>query len=187
MQGLYGMRYQNTDKIIFCNKNCQPKKIGVSVMRFVSLFADSSLIERFHFMKRKPLHRITPRNVRDTSRGGDCFQGTTHITATDVYNKIRDIGQDILTLFPKYSLVDDLLFLTNSELVDIGYIINIDSKMMELYSGINTDINARGRYNISACLSKEYYGIRLVDEIPFDYIRNHDIKKIGNIWDKMTM
>ena len=51
---------------------------------------------------------------------------------------------------------------------------NIDTGNMELYFGFNEDSEADGRYASEKIRDdSEYYGVRLVKEIPFDEIRKN--------------
>jgi len=58
-----------------------------------------------------------------------------------------------------------------------GYVINLDDQVLEFYKGLNTDLNAPGRYTNTGRKTDEYdkidyYGIRLVKTIPFELIRS---------------
>ena len=62
-----------------------------------------------------------------------------------------------------------------------AYVINVDSRMLEVYRGFNKDSNAAGRYASSFvelpwCVDK-YYGVRLAREIPLEDILSGKLEK----------
>ena len=61
-------------------------------------------------------------------------------------------------------------FLINSLFCEYAYIINLDSKMLEIYIGFNKNPNEKGRYaNIKYDINdryNEFYGVKLYKEIP---------------------
>ena len=70
-------------------------------------------------------------------------------------------------------------FLIDSLFCEYAYIINLDKNVLEFYRGFNKDKNAKGRY--ASLISKwnasdpnmngeDYYGVKLVQEIPLQDI-----------------
>lgn len=63
-------------------------------------------------------------------------------------------------------------FLYSSEHCEFAYIVNIDTEMFEIYRGRNKEPNAAGRYSKrpSTFSLDDYAGVKLVAELPLDYI-----------------
>lgn len=68
-------------------------------------------------------------------------------------------------------------FVGDSVFCQFGYVMNNDDQVMEFYKGINTNPDAPGRYTktgswVDPDEKKEYFGIRLVKNIPYEIIRS---------------
>lgn len=63
---------------------------------------------------------------------------------------------------------DNHIFLIDSLFCEYAYIINLDSKKLEVYEGFNLNPNAPGRYakyTLNKNREKVYYGVTLVEEL----------------------
>jgi hypothetical protein len=73
-------------------------------------------------------------------------------------------------------------FLYNSLFCEWAYIINLDTKKLEIYEGFNKNPNAKGRYANHYAYNDDhrYCGVALVKAIPLNKIFKGKIKVIGN-------
>lgn len=76
----------------------------------------------------------------------------------------RDNGLDVM--------IDSASFLLDSLFCEYAYIINIDTGMFEFYEGFN-EVKGTGRYDSKKKSEKssEYYGVRLIHEVPLTQIQ----------------
>lgn len=68
-------------------------------------------------------------------------------------------------------------FLADSLFCEWAYIINMDTRMLEVYEGFNKEGSAPGRY--AALSAGEYAGVALVQELPLDTIRQWTDVEVG--------
>lgn len=73
-------------------------------------------------------------------------------------------------------------FLYNSLFCEYAYIINLNTKKLEIYEGFNKNLNAKGRYANHYAYDDDhrYCGVALVKVIPLNKIFKGKIKVIGN-------
>ena len=105
----------------------------------------------------------------------------------NVFDSITFIDRDEKSAFDpdngfETQFEDYKTFLYDSLFCEWAYIINLDTKKLEIYKGFNKNPNAKGRYanHYAYDDDKRYCGIALVKEIPLNKIFKGKIKVIGN-------
>lgn len=103
------------------------------------------------------------------------FESITFIYEDEEYAFDPDNG--FATQFEDYHT-----FLYDSLFCEWAYIINLDTKKLEIYKGFNKNPNAKGRYADHYAYDDDhrYCGVALVKEIPLNKIFKGKIKVIEN-------
>lgn len=159
VRGAWGLRYKGQDKIKFNYWDSYPDRLGKDILEFLVKHKDN-LGELETFFKKIEL----------LTKGSE--------KAKKYYKKFGDnTTQDIKDLYVKEypQMVDDKDFLQDSLYCEYGYIINLDTRKLELYIGFQKDKPPENRYSIKK-RRNEYWNCKLVGELEFNNVFFPDIE-----------
>lgn len=97
----------------------------------------------------------------------------------DWYCLLRDTQGDFVEILNAGLAIDYSDFILDSLFCEWGYIINLDTKKLEVYKGFQKTTHQKGRYgssgtvfeNQTVMIGEQYYPCALVMEIPFKNLR----------------
>jgi len=97
-------------------------------------------------------------------------------TDQEIFDTIDKKANDLF--FPRYA-IDRTYLAYDSKTYHNGFILNFDSEVLEVYLGQNSQPNKRGRYT-RVIMNSGYYGMELIDEIPFSAIIPKTVQVFNN-------
>jgi len=181
-RGAYGFRINETDKVMYNQFDTYPDGLGVIMCQFV-------IDTPFSTLKRVAEDIVLiDGDSKPTSEQISLCMEFADLTVSeqsydDWYCLLRN-AQNSPEIFRDTGLIymlDAAAFLADSLFCEWAYIINIDTKKLEFYTGFNQDTSAPGRYaSIRRKLGDEYCGIRHILSIPLIDFRRKAYKKIAD-------
>jgi len=137
-RGAYGLHYKGQDKIVYNHSDSYPGGLGEDILKFASLHKDNSgeleaFFERILLVndKLKP----TLEQKEELKEFTDLGVGSG--SDDDWYNLTRNLQGDLKSLFAMKQayMIDNKEFLEDSLFCEWGYVINLDSRKLEIYRG----------------------------------------------------
>lgn len=179
-RGAWGFRFKDKDKLTYNHWDSYPDGLGVDVITAIKDHNDERLAGTA--MRLIVIDGETPPTEKEQHRYASVADlNVSDQSLTDWYCLLRH-GQGDVDAYVNgaynhmYSGND---FVYDSLWCEWAYIINMDTRQLEVYKGFNTDGNAPGRY--AAVLSDkpferdhEYHGVALLIELPLDTIRQEE-------------
>ena len=146
--GAYGFRLDGKDKIAYNQFDSYPEKLGQVVMDFIS----NTPLERM---------RAIASNINLVNK----------VTESSICEEIiKDTFGNLNSIFDMERFLNDSLF------CEWAYIMNLDTKRLEVYTGLNKDPHAPGRYSNGYIENNQgYKGVVLKKEISFSEITKDSI------------
>ncbi|MDO8942983.1 MAG: hypothetical protein Q7U75_07345 [Desulfobacterales bacterium] len=196
-QAIYGFRKDGRDRLTVMNNSGYPTYFGVKLLEYLRGQGPTELAETCdRIVLISTGQRPTPQQVIDhlalariaTSVPGlgDMDLGSAAID--DTYNLLREAQGDLSVYEPGspfYLMEDYGQAMAESFWNDWAYVINLDTGMLEIYLGHNTDPTAPGRYSgggspwvseasqtrrldgsVERTPERTYYGMALLAEYP---------------------
>lgn len=169
-RGVLGFRYQDTDKVMYNHWDSYPSGLGTDVIDIIRTYNDEQLAGT--------ASRITliDENVKPTP---DLIERYAEFTDLGVSEQSTDDWYCLLRraqgkLAPYIDgrvdhIEDSADFLLNSLFCEWAYILNCDTRELEVYKGFNNNPAAPGRY--AALGEGNYVGVALISTMPFDTVR----------------
>lgn len=153
-RGAYGFRYKETDKIQYNHSDSYPSGLGTDVCKFISKNPAEKL--------KKFFNRIMLKKQDN-----------------ELYEKLRFLQGNLDALMKEKTPVmfDNKYFLRDSLFCEWGYVINLDTEVLEVYKGWQKTAT-RNRYYLTAQKRKslgfneEYKNCKLIGEIPLSIIHS---------------
>jgi hypothetical protein len=176
-RGAYGFRVEGVDKLTYNHWDSYPSGLGLKMVDALKGVTDEALLRTA-----VNLHMVTVDSAPDAEtieryRGVSLDTGVGEGREDSWYCLLRGFQGE-----PEYMLsgtqghaIDSASFLADSLFCEWAYIVNMDTRQLEVYKGFNKNPKAPGRY---ASLveqvdhrAPEYHGVVLVSLIPLDQIR----------------
>lgn len=152
-KGAYGFIINNKEKIIYSRKDSHFDKLGIDVINFI---------------KAHPLKKL--KHVAKIIKNSD--NTTTSVTIFQLY-------EHVIKNFKEIYVNLNNNFLNDSLFCEYAYIMNMDTELLEVYTGLNKDKFAPGRYASNQSYALEYpdnyCGVVLRREIPFNSIWENEL------------
>lgn len=191
-RGAYGFIVDGEEKITYNHFDSYPFYLGISIKKQINsktieeltqIAKNVKLIKRTKTGKIRSATQAQIKKVRDFEKenGVNLSDFTVNTKDQKDWYCILRNGQGTLNL---PFMIDDSLFLNDSLFCEWAYIANIDSGCLEIYKGFNKNPNADGRYAKNLDSDSEYYGVVLLDEIPFELLQQMDDDTFCNLIDK---
>jgi len=173
-RGAVGFRSENQDRVQYNHFDSYPSGLGQDVLTFIS----KSNIDDLQKIA-SSIQLVNQDDVPSQSQIEDC-QKWTDLTVGEGTNEswyclLRNAQGNLKAYAEglKYML-DAHDFLIDSLFCEYAYIINVDTKELEIYSGFNEKSRIRmGRYaklQVEKGRPYDYYGVVLIQTIPLDKI-----------------
>lgn len=180
-RGTYGIRKNNEDKTTYNHYDSYPSYLGESIVEFIkkhdnkdigALYDKLILIDEslnFEDLPDEQKEKLKPYLKRI-----EC-KDTNNL---DIYWLLRSIQGNLEGYFtnPEVEyMTDGKNFIKDSLFCEYGYIINLDTNMLEIYKGFQKRKCNKGRYGVEFYESgsgDKYYACKLVKEIPLDEVRD---------------
>jgi hypothetical protein len=180
-RGILGFRISETDKVSYNHSDSYPDGLGIQVLGFIREVDDVELkeiAERIELINEDI--PPTAEQIKICKEAGTVDLNVSTRSEKDWYCLLRNAQGDLESYrktaenpSPLPFMVDSSGFMTDSLFCEWGYIINIDTGNLEIYKGFNEDPEAPGRYaSLRGGENSEYYGIKLILELPFNLARN---------------
>jgi len=173
-RGAIGFRFNDEDKVTYNHWESYPSGLGVKVAEVVQKFNDEQLAGAAARLTLVNESDPVPvdlqeryRSIADTNVGNQSLE--------DWYCVLRSAQGELAPYIDGTidHMMDSADFLQDSLFCEWAYILNCDTRELEVYAGFNKDPNGLGRY---AGMHRErdgaYYGVELLASIPFDQVRN---------------
>lgn len=187
--GAVGFRVNKQDKVTYNHSDSYPSGLGSDVLQFIRChsFEEMQLAAKNIQMISKEVPP-TQEQINECSRFTNL--DVSEQNTTDWYCLLRETqgNLDVYTRGFKY-MNDSQAFLLNSLFCEYAYIINIDTKQLEFYTGFNQLARkTKGRY---ACQQPQdsrpdsYYGVAIVWKISLNDILAASDEEISEMLQKM--
>jgi len=188
--GAWGFIRNGVEKITYNHSDSYPSGLGVTIMEFVAETPIERMIEvADEIILVSNEKRPTPEQIEKCRKWLD--EGVSERRPEDWYCLLRGSQGE-----PKAHLEDGLrymidnhTFLESSLFCEWAYLINLDTKRLEVYKGYNKSPDAPGRYaHKRAEDDRKYWGVVLIDEVPIELIQKmkaQDIEDRLRRWKEM--
>ncbi len=182
--GAWGFIKNGTEKITYNHSDSYPSGLGATILKFVAetpIEKMTEVADRIILVSNEK--RPTPEQIEACRKWLD--KGVSERKPEDWYCLLRGSQGD-----PKAYLEDGLRYMIDSEsflqdslFCEWAYIINLDTKMLEVYKGYNKNPDAPGRYARKRVKNEgKCWGVALIDEVPIELIQK---MKAGDIEDRL--
>lgn len=167
-RGAYGFRKDGKDKITYCHFDSYPEGLGQVMLDFCKRhdIGSINLIESEITLLNAD-EELTPELIEKFKKVSDKRVSTGDLK--DPYVALRKMQGEPEKLIEIPFMIDDHKFLEDSLFCEWAYIINLDTKRLEIYEGFCKTSRGLGRYaNIGEPYKVEettYYGVELIGEI----------------------
>lgn len=174
-RGTIGFRMQKKDKVTYNHSDSYPSWLGINILSFIKDTPEPELKDiasRIELVDEDSTP--SPEQIEAYSKYSDTSVSTR--TKTDWYCLLRDTQGDLNHYRSGVRhMIDYHEFLKDSLSCEWAYIINIDSRELEIYRGYNKQKNLKngGRYaKYTVDEDKRYYGVTILATLSLSDIRN---------------
>lgn len=178
-RGVYGFHKNGVDKITYNHFDSYPTGLGEGVKKFISNHTIDDFNNIFKKLKMvKSNTKPTKKQIEDCKKYANV--NVSNGTVEDWYCLLREAQGNLEALAEDLVyMIDDASFLTESLFCEWGYVINLDTNMLEIYRGFQTKPQ-QNRYFSSEHTDNlgEYYNCALIKEIPLDDVKKFDMKRL---------
>lgn len=174
-RGLVGFVVNDAVKATYNHFDSYPNGLGLDVVKFVQGLKNVSeasehaqaiiLVSEEDEPTPEQVQRITGQSTPDAAVGGDW------------YAWLRDAQGDLAEYLRLGFMIDNKDFGRNSLFCEWGYLVNLDTKTVEVYRGFQKDPHSEGRWAGNGP-ENGYYGIRLIKTIPFTQLTEDAMSEI---------
>lgn len=184
-RGLYGFVINGETKATYNHYDSYPSALGNEIKKFIS---ENSIEE---IRKAAERIRAIDRNSEPTSddviRYGKYYnESVNNGSVKDYYALLRELQGDLQSYIDDPELdimIDDKDFILDSLFFEWGYLINLDSGMLEIYRGFQKTPPKNNRYgkkvsSITKIEYPDYYPCEMIKEIPLEQVKDFDMNKL---------
>ena len=175
-RGAVGYRLGSIDKVTYNHFDSYPTGLGVAVLDYIRKFSDKEILEASrNIVLVEQDSKPTPEQKIECAFAKTADLTVSKQSTDDWYCLLRNIQGKLEAYHTgvRY-MINSENFLGDSLFCEWAYIINLDTKTLEVYKGFNKNPKASGRYSNMepADTNDAYYGVRLIREIPLKKIRS---------------
>lgn len=171
-RGLVGVVINNTPKATYNHFDSYPSGLGLDVVKFV----DSIKGENFDTLagQFQALTMIdadgtpTPEQIADLGAKG--VEPAAVSTGADWYAWLRNAQGDLAEYVRLGYMPDGTTFGEDSLFCEWGYLVNLDTRSVEVYKGFQKEPHVEGFWATAPRSDSGYYGIKRIAVIPFDQL-----------------
>lgn len=177
-RGAYGFRINNQDKVTYNHFDSYSDYLGEKIMEYIAQTSREKMVEvATRIILVSDSSTPSPSLIQKYMKYAD-----TNVGEQTIYSWYCLLRNAQGSLFPYNDdlrhMIDSSSFLLDSLFCEWAYIINLDSRLLEIYKGFNKDCNARGRYaNMTVKDKDDYVGVALIKEIPLAVVKMKNIEK----------
>lgn len=173
-RGCYGYRIKGKDKVTYNHMDSYPSELGYSVLSYVHNTSTEKMLEVAKKIKLvKSNSKPTKKQIKECEKFANLGVGTGKID--EWYCLLRNAQGELGVFEDIPYMIDSHNFLADSLFYEWAYIVNLDTKKVEIYKGFNKNPKASGRYAMlkdgDAIDSEQYYGVALVEEIAIEAVQ----------------
>lgn len=184
--GLYGFKMNDSspDKITFCHNDTSLNTLGTAILKFIKRTSDKD-IEAFakSIILVKDNQLPSESELNDINETGILKKITTNMTWSEILLQEEgrfDLYSEYIKLGANCYMTDDSALLNTANLVDIAYIINLETKAIDFYKGLSKVDDGYNHYNMDDTnyrpMTKNifvtgHFPCELVCSVTFDEIR----------------
>ena len=173
-RGAIGFRYKGLDRVTYNHSDSYPSGLGMKAYETVVKFNAEQIAgaaARVHMVEQTEIP-----SAELQARYSNHFNPNVSTGSMDEwYSLLRDVQGDLDVIIDGTvdHMIDGARFLLDSLFCEWAYILNADTRKLEIYTGFNQFHDATGRYARYSAhdLQGEYWGVALLCEIEFDLIR----------------
>ena len=176
-RGAFGFHVNGVDKVGYNQFDSYPSGKGVEVLAFLRKTLESPSVEagvkalaadlKVVSGKKKP----TPAQRNALKKWSNTDVSTGKLV--EWYVLLRETHGDLAKTLACGYIEDHKSFLTDSLFCEWGWVINFDTRTLEVYSGFQKGPN-KGRFAATKPNDGGYYPVGLVAEFPFDALPGDD-------------
>lgn len=174
-RGLYGFRKNGEDKLLYVNNDSYPNFMGEKIIEFCLVAGHDGLHNIYDKITRL-LEESSPATEEDIKKYGDILD-LKGMDVVDNYTLFHYLQHN-----PKGYLEDIDVMVTNNEFIkdslfcEYAYIINLDSDILEYWSGFQKIATSGNRYG-EDLNDDGYYPCKLILEIPLKDMSIYGLEK----------
>jgi len=188
-RGVFGFRIDGADKLSINHCDSAPDALGDAVLydlnimlkRYASIDNLRKRVRRIELVGRKTKPTLQQQMLY--GRFSDISVGNQ--TAEDWYCLLRRLQGELYKTLVVGVMLNWNDFIYNSVMCEWGYIVNMDTKELEVYEGFQ-EKPAKGRYGFIRNPESKWYGCGLVLTVPFKRVGSMNKKGLGPVMDKLT-
>lgn len=171
-RGAYGFRLDETDYVTYNHFDSYPDDLGREIAEAITSYLDSGKTLEQMADKVQGLKLIQDEDQEPTAEELAAFAAYRDekvSTGKNWYSLLRDMQGNILEHLEAGVMIDSHGFLMDSLFCEWAYIVNLDTGMLEVYTGFTTErVEDGGRYNFPNPNDpeSEYIGVALIAEHP---------------------
>ena len=177
-RGLYGLRKDGIDKVTYNHWDSYPDVLGFNVSEFCANTSFENLVKIYN-----NIYLVNEGSTPTSEQRDWCVQcglyneNVSTRSEEDWYCLLRNIQGDLerlkeLALNGKAYMIDNQSFIRDSLFCEYAYIINLDTKMLEFWTGFQKTPQEGNRYGRTD--AQGYYPCKLTLQIPLDEIKSAD-------------
>lgn len=180
-RGALGFRIHGTDKISYNHYDSYPAGLGETTLAFLK----TALKDEKRLRERVDALRVVQEDEKPTFEDVQRLRPYTDLrisnqSVTDWYCLLRETQGDLEKILKAGVIADYKEFLSDSIFCEWAYIINLDTRVFEVYQGFQEKPHAAGRYarlhvpgpgekdTYGYPVHKSYYPVALIAEFDFD-------------------
>lgn len=175
-RGVWGLRKDSKDKLTYNHYDSYPSALGETIKVFISkhsLKEISKIFDNIILVNKK----VPPTKKQIEECNDYCDLSVSNRSSEDWYCLLREAQGNPEAYFKGLKYMEDNHdFIQDSLFCEWGYIINLDTKMLEIYRGFQKTFQ-NNRYKINKPDKGGYYNCALVKEIPLDDAKSFNMRK----------
>lgn len=187
--GIYGFRKNDVDKITYNHSDSYPSCLGNTIADLIRNHSNeelNGLCDKINLiddhieikkLKKEVIEKFRPYINRNKEYFSYNKLTQEFNDNMDIYSFLHKFMGDPEQYFKNpeiHIMCDGTHFIKNSLYCEWGYIINLDTNVLEVWKGFQKEIDLKNRYGTSyfqASSGDKYYPCKLIKEIPFEKVR----------------
>lgn len=189
-RGAYGFLIDGEEKVTYNHFDSYPSCLGLDVLNFLKETNRDELPEIARNIQLVKGNSKPTESAKNQCKAMGLFNGRVSEQSDDDWYCLLRNAQGQLNVYTEgfTYMIDCKKFLEDSLFCEWAYIINLDTKELEVYQGFNHNPKAAGRYaHLLETRQKEYrnpdewyYGVELILTIPFTELNDWDEERFVN-------
>ena len=177
-RGAYGFHKNGIDKITYNHYDSYPTGLGDDIKKFISNHSIDDINKIFNKIK------MVKQNSKPTKKQVESCKKYANVnvskgTVEDWYCLLREAQGNLEAYADDLAyMIDGGAFLKESLFCEWGYVINLDTNVLEIYRGFQTKPQLNRYFsNEHTDNIGEYYNCALVKEVPLGQVKDFDMEQ----------